>query len=141
MPNCPLTDASEFASVWAGIIVGRLARHPHYVTRPADKPGHFNNRLHKPGNQSRLETLGRKQMSNLKLKRFIIAAAALGLVPAWAMPASAQTYPEQPIRLIVPFAPGGGTDLTARIVAEDMTKRLGKPVVVENKPGAQTAVG
>lgn len=80
-------------------------------------------------------------MSHRKLKRFIFAAAALGLVPAWAAPVSAQTYPEQTIRLIVPFAPGGGTDLTARIVAEDLTKRFGRPVVVENKPGAQTAVG
>jgi tripartite-type tricarboxylate transporter receptor subunit TctC len=76
-------------------------------------------------------------MSKPILKRFIFAAA-LGLVAA---PASAQTYPDQTIRLIVPFAPGGGTDLTARIVAEDLTKRLGKPVIVENKPGAQTAVG
>jgi tripartite-type tricarboxylate transporter receptor subunit TctC len=76
-------------------------------------------------------------MSKPILKRFIFAAA-LGLLAA---PASAQTYPEQTIRLIVPFAPGGGTDLTARIVAEDLTKRLGRPVVVENKPGAQTAVG
>ncbi len=56
-------------------------------------------------------------------------------------PAVAQTsYPDQSIRLLVSFAPGGGTDLTARIAAEDLTKRLGKPVLVENKPGAQTAV-
>lgn len=82
-------------------------------------------------------------MHSLSLKRFIFSAAGvgLGLVALAAAPAAAQTYPEQPIRLIVPFAPGGGTDLTARIVAEDLTKRLGRPVVVENKPGAQTAVG
>ncbi len=76
------------------------------------------------------------------LNRFIFAAAAIvtGL-SAFQTPATAQTsYPDQSIRLLVSFAPGGGTDLTARIAAEDLTKRLGKPVLVENKPGAQTAV-
>lgn len=73
------------------------------------------------------------------LNRFIFAFAALGLA-AFCGPAAAQTYPEQSIRMLVSFAPGGGTDLTARIAAEDLTKRLGKPVIVENRPGAQTAV-
>lgn len=78
-------------------------------------------------------------MSYSALNRFI-SAAVLSLF-ALAMPAAAQTYPDQSIRLLVSFAPGGGTDLTARIAAEDLAKRFGKPVLVENRPGAQTAVG
>jgi tripartite-type tricarboxylate transporter receptor subunit TctC len=76
------------------------------------------------------------------LNRFTFAAAAVVTgFSALHAPAVAQTtYPDQSIRLLVSFAPGGGTDLTARIAAEDLTKRLGKPVLVENKPGAQTAV-
>ncbi len=77
---------------------------------------------------------------SLTLNRFIFSAA-LGVAAILAQPSLAQNYPDQTIRLVVPFAPGGGTDLTARIVAEDLAKRFGKPVVVENKPGAQTAVG
>ena len=55
--------------------------------------------------------------------------------------ANAQTYPNKPIRLIVPFAPGGSTDLIARIVAEPLGKLLGQSVIVENKAGGGGTVG
>ena len=54
---------------------------------------------------------------------------------------SAQTYPDKPIRLIVPFTPGGSTDATARIVGEAMSEILGQPVVIENRPGAAATLG
>src|SRR4051794_20831337 len=69
--------------------------------------------------------------------------AILALAGALAPPGtgSAQDYPRQPIRLIVPFAPGGGADLTARILGEPLAKRLGQPVVIENRPGAGATIG
>ena len=62
---------------------------------------------------------------------------------AFAAPAIAQSgaYPNRPIKMIVPFPPGGGADLTARVVAQKMSESMGQPVVVENKPGANGSIG
>ena len=73
------------------------------------------------------------------LKRIAIASLlALGTAQA---PASAQDYPTQPIRIVVPFSPGGGNDLLGRIAAEYLTTKMGQTVFVENKPGAGSSIG
>jgi tripartite-type tricarboxylate transporter receptor subunit TctC len=64
-----------------------------------------------------------------------LAAAILSTGPAWA------AFPERPVKIIVPFAPGGGTDLIARTMGIAMTQHLGQPVIIDNKPGAGTIIG
>jgi len=65
--------------------------------------------------------------------RFVIALAAMFL--AGAVTASAQSYPQRAVRFILPFGPAAGVDITARLLADKLSTRWGKPVVVENRPG------
>jgi tripartite-type tricarboxylate transporter receptor subunit TctC len=69
--------------------------------------------------------------------RFLALLAAACLVS----PALAQSYPTKPIRIVVPFAPGGGSDFIARFMAQKLTVGLGQQVIVENKPGAGGMLG
>lgn len=68
-------------------------------------------------------------------------AAALAAAAVFAGPSGAQTYPTKPVRVIVPFAPGGSTDVLARAVAQRMGESFGQQVTVDNRPGANTIVG
>lgn len=68
----------------------------------------------------------------------LLVAALLAVIPA---PGVTQTYPNRPVRVIVPVGPGGGFDLLARIISPSLSDRIGQPVVVENRPGAGSLVG
>lgn len=70
----------------------------------------------------------------------VAAAAALGMLGTRAARAQ-QTWPERPVRLVAPFAPGGPADLIARVLAERLAQLWRQPVVVENRPGAGSNVG
>jgi tripartite-type tricarboxylate transporter receptor subunit TctC len=74
-----------------------------------------------------------------RMRRALIAAPALALLLATG--AQAQPFPSQPITMIVPWPPGGGSDIAMRLVADAATKRMGVPVVVVNRPGAGGTIG
>lgn len=74
-------------------------------------------------------------------KRHLAFVAALLLTAGIGSPASAQDYPQQTIRIVVSFGPGGGADIVGRILADSMQRKLGKAVIVENKPGAGGIIG
>jgi len=77
---------------------------------------------------------------NTKTKSALFALAAL-LLPAFSADDAWALYPDRIVRIVVPFAPGGGTDVIARTLAQEMAKDLGATVVIENKPGAGTIIG
>jgi len=70
----------------------------------------------------------------------LFALAAL-LLPAFSAEPASAAYPDRVIRIVVPFAPGGGTDVVARTLAQEMARDLGASIVIENKPGAGTIIG
>jgi tripartite-type tricarboxylate transporter receptor subunit TctC len=78
---------------------------------------------------------------NLPRRRFLHLAAGAATLPAVSRVARAQTYPSRPVRVIVPFAPAGDTDLVARLIGQWLSERLGQPFIIENRPGAGTNIG
>ncbi len=73
-------------------------------------------------------------------RRGILVVSAAALL-AGTLDARAQEWPQRPIRVIVPFGPGGGADIIGRIIAQSLQEKLGQPVVIENRPGAAGTLG
>ena len=71
----------------------------------------------------------------------LLLPAAAVIIAAATAPARAQDYPTRPVEVIVPFAAGGGSELLARLISDGLSKRLGQPFVVLNRPGANTNLG
>ena len=71
----------------------------------------------------------------------LVVAAFVACMGGAHVPAQAQDYPSRPLTMVVPFTPGAATDFLARLLGKELEERLGKPVVVENRPGAGTNIG
>ena len=77
----------------------------------------------------------------LPRRQFLHLAAGAAALPAVSRTAWPQAYPTRPVRLIVPFGPAGATDITARLIGQWLSERLGQQFVIENRPGAGGNVG
>ena len=79
-------------------------------------------------------------MTRIMLSKLSVALAAATMMIASA-PVAAQAYPTKPIKIVVPFAPGGGSDFIARFIAQRLSTAVGQPVIIDNRPGAGGTVG
>jgi tripartite-type tricarboxylate transporter receptor subunit TctC len=77
---------------------------------------------------------------SLPRRRFLYLAAAAAALPTLPRIAPAQTYPTRPVRLVIGYPPGGSADITARLIGQWLSERLGQPVVIESRPGAGTNI-
>ena len=76
----------------------------------------------------------------LPRRRFLRLAGAAIALPAVSRVASAQAYPTRPVRMIIGYPPGGSADITARLIGQWLSERLGQPVVIESRPGGGTNI-
>lgn len=77
----------------------------------------------------------------LMARMALVCGLALGALPLTAPAAAAADFPSRPITLVIPFPPGGATDVNGRVIAQRLGKELGQPVIIENRAGAGTVVG
>ena len=85
--------------------------------------------------------IGKSIMRPMRHLRATLGLAAALLAALWLTPAAAQSYPTKPLRLIIPFPPGGSNDVVGRMIAAQLSIRLNKPVIVENQGGAGGLIG
>jgi tripartite-type tricarboxylate transporter receptor subunit TctC len=88
-----------------------------------------------------LAHIAREHAMKFPRRRFLHLAAGAATLPAVSRIARAQAYPTRPVRLIVPFAPGGSGDIVTRLAGQWLSERLGQPFIIENRPGASGLVG
>jgi tripartite-type tricarboxylate transporter receptor subunit TctC len=74
-------------------------------------------------------------------RQFLHLAAGAAALPAVSRFALAEAYPSRPVRIIVPFAPAGATDITARLIGQWLSERLGQQFVIDNRPGGGSNIG
>ena len=74
-------------------------------------------------------------------RAFLLLATGAAALPFTPRIAWAQTYPTRPVRLVAPFAAGGGSDITARLIGQWLSERLGQPFIIENRPGGGSNIG
>ena len=79
-------------------------------------------------------------MKSPQRRQFLQLVASAAALPVMSRVASAQAYPSRPVRLLVGFAPGGGTDVMARLLQPGLSERLGQQIVIENRPGGGTNI-
>jgi tripartite-type tricarboxylate transporter receptor subunit TctC len=82
-----------------------------------------------------------EDIMKLVRRKFLHLAAGAAVLPIGTRIAQAQAYPSRPVRIIVPFAAGGGTDITARVIGQWLSDRLGQQFIIENRPGGGTNIG
>src|SRR5258707_14605257 len=81
-------------------------------------------------------------MNKLNRRDWITAAAAMsGVALLRAGPAAAQAYPQRPVKIIVPYAPGGGTDVFSRLLAAQMERDFGQSLIIDNRAGGGSIIG
>src|SRR5262249_31996237 len=98
-------------------------------------------RQYQGGMKRRFTASQERDVMRLPRRQFLhLAAGAAASLPGISRMASAQAYPARPVRLIVGFAPGGTTDITARLIGQWLSERLGQQFVIENRTGAATNI-
>jgi tripartite-type tricarboxylate transporter receptor subunit TctC len=100
----------------------------------ADRP------VPRAGDPARPATTGSGAARIATLAAQALAMLAIALLSPWPQPAQAQAYPNNPVRIVIGYPPGGSADFTARVLAEEMSKDLGTSVLVDNRPGAGTTI-
>lgn len=97
------------------------------------------------GSDDRCQQFGDTRVRRRVARRLRAPAVVVASIAGMALLAlstlAASAFPDRPVKIVVPFAPGGGTDIVARRVGDEMAKDLGQPVIIENRPGAGTIIG